>query len=94
MMSFAQHFQDGPPKKEIKCAIAELIKDLRNNKKNADADGLEQIIEAIRQTRNTSINSKNVWTGMALFRIIRSEGHNISRSTLERHLGLTCSCRD
>lgn len=93
-MGFAEHFKAGPPQKKVNCAVSEIINNLRLTKRSDDADGLEQIIQAIRANRNAGLPNHNNWNAMNLHRIMRSEGIEVSRATLERHINLICSCKD
>lgn len=93
-MTFAKHFEQGPPIKRQVCAVAQLAADLRTAKRQADADGLEKIVDAIRAGRQAGQSSKTTWNAMMLHRIMKEDGFDIGRSTLERHISMICSCRD
>lgn len=91
-MGFAERFEAGPPIRKSKCAIAELYDELKEKKKQADIQGLTNLIDAVRKARQSGVNSKQAWNARSLIAVITAEGYKVSRRQLDAHINQECSC--
>lgn len=76
-----------------KCGVGRLRSTLVAGGKLDEADGLTELIDAVRRTRDNMpyLNEKK-WTAAAVQRVLIDEGYNISRLTVQRHVAFICAC--
>lgn len=85
-MGLLDAFQAGPPVKRPPCAVCDLREELKKKRKDADLKGLDSLIEAVLLHRKSGQDPKQGWNSYNVVTVLNSEGYNISRRQLDKHL--------